>query len=130
MEPSDLKSSSPDDAQLEAWLRSRSAVPPVADEGFSARVLAALPPPAPRRVSSSLRGWLCLAGALIGAGVAWQSGWRHPDAAWEFADLLPNLQAVISPLSDPNVLLAVVVAGMSLAFVYWRELRTKLNPLR
>ena len=44
MEPTDLNPKSSDDEQIDSWLRASSAVPPLPDDGFSARVLAALPP--------------------------------------------------------------------------------------
>ena len=68
MEPNDLNSLPPDEAQLDAWLRASTTQPPLPDDGFSQRVLSALPPPA--RPDSVRRLWFCVAGALIGGGVA------------------------------------------------------------
>ena len=59
MEPHDLKSTPPDDAALETWLRANAALPPLPDHGFSRQVLAALPPPtrrAAREVDEPLVG--------------------------------------------------------------------------
>ncbi|MDO8540924.1 MAG: hypothetical protein Q7S40_10855 [Opitutaceae bacterium] len=123
MESADLKSNSPDDAQLEAWLHANSAIAPLSDDGFSHRVLAALPPPvAPAK--PSIRPWLCVAAALIGSIVAIHSG--EAGAANQFPNIVAALQAAFSPLSDPSVGLALITTAASLVIVYWRKLVAKL----
>src|SRR5215216_2846305 len=105
MEPTDLNSKSPDDAQIDASLRAGSAVSPLPDDGFSARVLAALPP-ARTRLNSSLRAWLCAAGALIGGIVAASSSGTGPDASEQFASMIASVRTSLAPLADPSVMLA------------------------
>ena len=68
MESTDLKNELPDDAQLEAWYRAHLVIPPLRDDGFSPRVLAALPTPARR--SAAQRRLFCLVGALLGTVIA------------------------------------------------------------
>ena len=125
MEPKDLKSDSPDDAPIEAWLRARATLAPLPDDGFSTRVLAALPPAA-RSMKPALRPWLCAAGAIVGCVLAASSGLTAPAAVDQVAALASALQTALTPLADPSFGLALVVTGVSLAFVYWRELTSKL----
>jgi|GEM_PF-1943265 len=68
MEPEDLTLPARDDARLEAWCRANLSAAPLPDDGFSARVVAALPPPTWSRRLTRQR--LCLAGLSAGAAVA------------------------------------------------------------
>ena len=129
MEPANLKSNSPDD-DLEAWLHAHAAGPTLPDDGFSRRVLAALPSLSPRPASSSLRWGLCLAGALAGGAMAFLSARQNPGAPQNLPDLLQSLIAASVSLSDPSVGSALAVTVVSLAFVYWREIRAKLIRAR
>jgi hypothetical protein len=134
MEPANLKPDSPDDAPIEAWLRVNSTSAPLPDDGFSARVLAALPAPAASPTGErtpSLRGWLCGGASLLGVIVAANFSGHDPagaTAADQFAALLPPLQTAATSFADPTAWLALVVTGVSLAFVYRREIVTKLAP--
>lgn len=56
MEPTDLNSPDPTDDKLAAFLRSAASAP-LPDDGFSARVLAALPPPRPAPLLAR-RDWI------------------------------------------------------------------------
>lgn len=68
MEPANIKSVPPDDAQLEAWYRTNISSPSLPDDGFSRKVLAALPPPA--RSRRAKRQIFILTGLVVGAAVA------------------------------------------------------------
>ena len=126
MEPADLNSPSAanDDARLQALLNQHAA--PLADEGFSARVLASLPAaPAPSRARSP-RFWVYLAGAIAGCGFAlWQIG-----SWWEIqsdtAQAISRLSAALAAWNDPTFVLALVVAALSLAVAFQAELRRRL----
>lgn len=74
MEPADLNSTfaADDDRNLEALLRRTPA--PLADNGFSSRVMAALPPPRRKRSIVSARAVLCSLGAAAGLALAWSNG--------------------------------------------------------
>jgi hypothetical protein len=104
MEPSDLNSAPDrDEAQLEAWLRQPTA--PLPDDGFSNRVLAALPPPTPAR-ARWLRPAFCVAGAIVGAIVG-----RTSDSGIEtWAQIQTALEPLRGALSDPAMLAAVTIA--------------------
>jgi hypothetical protein len=122
MEPSDLKSSSPDDAQLESWLRTNASLPALPDDGFSGRVLAALPPPARHRAPG--RAIACVIGAVLGAAVAfvqYRQGGSLPDVD---APVLASLEQ----LSRPEISLAVGVTACALLYVFRENLR-RLVPL-
>lgn len=108
MEPNDLKSTPPDDAQLEAWLRAGAMLPPLPDDGFSRRVVAALPPPSPRFPP---RVWVCGAGALLGVGVMVIAAVTSPPAT-AFNPAVPDLlEALALPV-------ALAVAALSVWFAF------------
>jgi hypothetical protein len=129
MEPTDLKSS-PDDDRLDAWLRTSGAAAPLPDDGFTSRVLAALPPPSPaltpagllaaRRRAAHRRAWFCLIGAALGCAVSFSGGTaglvQGVDA------LLPALAAAGRMLATPSLGLAAAVTAASLLVSYWPEL--------
>ena len=127
MEPANLNPSPPppDDAPLETWLRSSAARPPLPDDGFTARVLGALPPaPAP---AANRRRALVLAGTLAGAAVLWahQDGWSLDSA--RLADLAPACGDPFGAPATPAfaLALALVLTLASLLVVYrprWRLL--------
>jgi hypothetical protein len=119
MESPDLKPTPPDDPALEAWLRSGTALPPLRDDGFSQRVIAALPPP---RTQVSQRLWVCTTGAIAGLAVATVAIVRAG------ADPL-TLPAFDSASSDLSVTLALplafVLAAVSLGYAFrhrWQQL--------
>ncbi len=113
MEPTNLKSLPPDDDRLEVWLRDEAALAPLPDDGFSARVVAALPVANTR---SHHRVWLCAVGAATGVAFAAANGAFWPD--WSAA--IPQWEHALVPLaqllSDPMLLLALVVAGISVLY--------------
>jgi hypothetical protein len=133
MEPADLNSSHPDDARLEAWLRAHSAAAPLPDDGFSARVLAALPARTQPALSANRfaarrtarrRLWLCLLGALAGMalGVTANRGASPTDIGHAFGALLPPLAAAFDRLATPSITLAAAATVVSLAVAYWPAL--------
>jgi hypothetical protein len=77
MEPSGLNSTPPDDAVLEALLRG-GAEPDLPDDGFTRRVLAALPPSRPR--IDLRRLILCAIGLAAGAAAGFRQVTGTP--AW------------------------------------------------
>jgi len=125
MESPKLTPDSPDDARIEAWLRMNSAAEPLADVGFSARVLAALPPP-PATESERRRTWLCIVGAMSGAILTAAQGSRWSEAARQFAGLTTEFRAAFTPVADPSLAVGLAFAAAALAFVYWRELRARV----
>jgi hypothetical protein len=120
MEPTDLKPILPDDAALEAWLRANSALPPLADSGFSKRVLATLPRTSRWRMS---RSWFCLGGLALGSMLALAgviaSGHTVTD------DLFVSFN---NPLAAPPALVALVVALSSSWYAYRDHVRVRLLP--
>lgn len=124
MEPNDLKPNPPpDDAHLDGWLRANAALPPLPDDGFSRRVLTALPAPARR----SARLVVIALGAVVGIGFAaikFATGapveFYLPAVGPEFADTLVQL-------TDPRLHTALGVTVVTLAFVFWRDLRRRVG---
>jgi len=119
MESDHLKSTPSDDAALEAWLRTNASLPPLADVGFSHRVIAALPAP-PR---SSPRKWFCLAGALAGTAIAAFKIATSAPSAISLPAISPEVASALAQLSEPSILFALLVTAASLAFALWRDVR-------
>jgi hypothetical protein len=117
MEPPDLNRPIPDDARLDAWLCANATVAPLPDNGFSRRVLANLPPQV-ERAASRRRIVFCLGGALVGAVVPWLTDAGRPDPATSPVELSRIAQQALRPLADPNVVLALVVTGLCLLYVF------------
>lgn len=116
MEPTDLNPPPhPNDARIEAWLRQPATSLP--DDGFSARVVAALPPPAPARVRRS-RTATCAVGAAIGTVIA-IAGFGSSDS-WvlNWIPMRTAFEPLLAPLSDPVVLSALTVAGLSVLYAF------------
>lgn len=109
MEPANL-TPTPEDEQLETLLR--RVEPPLPDDGFSVRVLAALPPVEP--ASSGIGAWLnvqtalVLAGALAGFFVAEAHGARWSD--------LTHLATSFESAGLSDWLLGAVIGGIALSF--------------
>ena len=125
MEPNDLKSPTPpDDARFDTWLRSHAALPPLSDAGFSQRVLTALPAPQ-RRTGVSPRLLTIGLGAVAGLGFAaikFGTG-----TSVDFNLPAPEAAAALTQLADPKLNVALGVTVLSLAFVFWRDLRRRLG---
>jgi hypothetical protein len=133
METDDLNTLDGGDAELEVWLKANARAAPLADDGFSNRVLAALPSSTKARdgaafTASMRRLILCSAGGILGlAAVALLAG---PAVG---SDLQPHsflqtiglsLMACCEHLSDPVVEVALLVTLVSFGAVYWRELQS------
>lgn len=132
MEPANLTPSPippEDDADIAAFLRRSS--PPLADDGFTVNVLAALPPPRPAR--RPIRPALAVAGAFVGALLAWRqivAAGGEPAVAHQITSALDDLQLAAQHAvaqGDPHALstaltLAVGVSAASLLYTFRREL--------
>ena len=112
-----------DDAHLEALLR--RAATPVPDDGFSMRVLAALPPAAEPSALWS-RAVFCLAGAAVGGGFAYWEGASWPGLRADFAQARTAFANVSPTLADPLFAAAVTVTLLSLLVAFRHELRDRL----
>ena len=119
----------PDDTALENLLR-RQAPAPLADDGFSRRVLAALPPQARRHgVDGQRRAFLIVGGALTGAVIAvvrnggdWSFLVPSDLPVEEFAVRLTALLTNPGQMAIPTLAIA---ASLWLAFA--PELRSRLK---
>ncbi len=113
-----------DEAELRALLN--RAAPPLLDDGFSQRVIAALPLPGPENDALLWRRFrFCLIGSAIGSAcVVWSiiSGLDAVGASQLGSDLL----ATATRLTEPRLALALVVAFGSLLYVFGPELKEKL----
>jgi hypothetical protein len=123
MDSPDLK---PDqEAQLEAWLRMTRASAPPPDDGFSARVMAALPAgAAPHTPASVPRAILCGVAAAAGLVVTLQQrlSWTAVTAP------LHDIGGTVLRLTDETMAgtgaLVLAVTLASLVVAYWSELRS------
>jgi hypothetical protein len=130
MEPTNLSSSSPDpqdDARLDAWMR--QSPPPLPDDGFSQRVLAALPHPRSSASYASQRTLIVVAGGLLGAGVAWRQLATANDLSGTAVRIQNSVEEIRSAfvqsgtsLSEPTLSLAITVTVFSLLFAFRRNL--------
>jgi len=121
MEPNDLKPTPPDDAQLEAWFRASASQPSLPDDGFTQRVLTALPPPA--RQQSARRLWFCVVGALVGIVVAALGAFSSGSLPAILPALDDTLIAALTQLSVPAFGLALGITLGSLWFAFRDRLR-------
>ena len=119
MEPANLTPLPPDRDPLEAWLSAKAPVAPLPDAGFTARVLAALPPP---QSSFSWRRLVLYAtGTVCGLAVAWWQRSNGSDsvsiASWWEGDLAQTVN-LLSYLSNPWWSLAFAGAIVAAAVVF------------
>lgn len=130
MESSDLNTPRSEDAELESWLRERSPTTALPDDGFTNRVLAALPAAGTEAVSAraALSRWRmrsCLAGALAGTAVFWLGTAPSTGAGIDLNQLLKDVghaaMATSALLGDPLLAFALVATAGSLIVAYWRE---------
>ncbi len=121
MEPTDLKPTPPDDPQLEAWLRASTSLPPLPDNGFTQRVLTALPSPASRQ--SAQRTWVCVGGALVGITVAARGALASGSPPANLPAFEETILAMLTQLSVPAFGLALGITLLSLWFAFRDRLR-------
>jgi hypothetical protein len=111
-----------DEARLEAWLRASARLPDLADDGFSARVLAALPAAATRRLPRGRRRALLLCTCATAAGaaltLAGPAGLARLLAA--LGEALIGMAGAAATPAGAWVALGTIGA---LALAYWGELR-------
>ena len=108
-----MNSPDPEDSRLTGLL----LPPPLPDDGFSARVLAALPAPVPSsRVSPRL--WCCLGGTVAGLAVAWSGAGSWSDLLGGWTRVECSVTALLAPLADPMLAVAAVAAALSLLFAF------------
>ena len=120
MESNDLKPTPPDDEAFEVWLRTNAALPPLPDDHFSAGVLAALRPPARRRVSRARFVALGLvAGVVVAIAGAMTSGRLPTDLPVLDAELADAFNRLLSlPAAG-----ALVLTALSLGYAFRDRLR-------
>lgn len=120
MEPVDLKTSSPENDPVDAWLRANSNATPLPDAGFTDRVLASLPASTATsaKPAASRRAVFCLVGAFAGLVLPWLTGTRLPEVIANAAELNRLAQPALQQFTDPNLALALVVTAASLLYVF------------
>jgi hypothetical protein len=125
MESDHVKPTPPDDTQLESWLRTNSSLPSLPDDGFSRRVLAALPASSPSRLTPRL---LAIAiGAASGIAFA---AFKFSTAAPVDFSLPPlglEMTEALAHLTDPKLHAALGTTAVTLMFVFWRDLRKRVG---
>jgi len=121
MEPTDLNSPLHDDERLAAWYRAKVSNAPLSDDGFSLRVMTALPPA--RKNVATRRRLFCLAGALTGTTVAFLKIFTSGQALPNLSGLGPEVTNAFALPAGPALALASGLAAMSL----WYVCRPKLH---
>ena len=119
MEPTDLKPTPPEDAALEAWLRKNSALPALPDDGFSRRVLGALPRPVQPRFS---RHWFVLGGLATGIAVT-VVGTLASGLPGELPSIDAALTQAVNQLFTWPALTALGLAVLSVGYAFRDRLR-------
>lgn len=119
MEPADLNHFAPDDARLDARLR--QPAPALPDDGFSDRVLAALPPEAGH--ARSRRRLMCGAGAAAGVLFAAIGFALRPATPANEPGIAAELAQAGQFLFDPVLGVALLVTALSLLYVFRGRLR-------
>jgi hypothetical protein len=115
MEPANLTPFRSDHDPVESWLRAK-AVDPLPDNGFSARVIAALPP------SPASFSWrrllLCAGGTLCGLAFAWSQGGDWPDGATLARLWNVSVTETVQLLENPwwSLAFASVIVAAAVAF--------------
>ncbi len=123
MESTDLKNELPDDAQFDAWYRTHLATPLLRDDGFSGRVLAALP--TSERNSARKRRWYCIGGGVSGTVIALISLTTSGSLPPDLPAFRPDLADSLAKLTTPAFFLALSTAILSL----WVAFRPKFRLL-
>jgi len=118
MEPGRLNSSASDPLDR---LLAQAKPEPITDDGFSTRVLSALP--APAMAHSPVR-WTRPVAVATGAALGVALLWTHSD---DSAAVAKTTADAIEQLLQPQVGLALLAAAATLVVVYLPELRRKLS---
>lgn len=100
-----------DDSQFDTLLQRHDSTP-LPDDGFSARVLAALPAPARQRARVRWHGWV-IAGIAAAWFVIWGQGLIDSHATNGTAALLGSVDWLIDLATQPEML--IVLGGTALA---------------
>lgn len=111
MEANHMNPAAPEDAEIEARLRQPCA--PLSDDGFTARVLAALPPRSAAPRQSPWRAVILIAGLIAGVAVAAFRIGSWAKLGQEWAPLRDALAQLAAPLADPPAALGLALAGAS-----------------
>lgn len=127
MEPSNVNDPEfdpTDDGRLQAWLR--SVQQPLPDEGFSRRVLAALPPPRCASAPVWSRPVACTIGLLAGVSFAWQrietaGGFSPGGGQWRrtLEEALWKFDTPMAPTTQTALTIALAVAAVSMAYAFY-----------
>lgn len=112
-----------DDSRFDAWLK--QAAPPISDQGFSQRVLNALPPKRPRNETAprSSKWILCTTAGLLGSSVAFFQISREGGLA-TLAVLFESLGTINEGAFQQGAMplqVALLTTACSLAYVYRRR---------
>jgi hypothetical protein len=120
MESADMTPLSPEDARLEKLL-SQDLNASLPDDGFSARVLAALPPP--QRDPSPVWGRITAltAGALAGLAVALWQGAHWSDLRSVATQLGQATSPISDQLTDTGLVLVLAITAGSLALAFFSD---------
>ena len=106
-----------DDDRLDRLLR-RDARAVIDDEGFSARVMAALPPPSPAR-SAARRPWLTpvivLASTALGSALAWLFAPDGVNAAQGMVDLASLRGLTPAAIAMLGMTITLLIAAIVIA---------------
>jgi hypothetical protein len=119
MEPTDLSFSDRKADGLETLLR--EPAPVLSDNGFSARVIAALSSTKPVRRWKA-RAVFCVMGALAGGLIMGSRFNSAAEAKGDFIRLdvtLDQIASAFAPLADPMIVTGLVLAAGSVAFALW-----------
>ena len=123
MEFSDLTPPHRDDVRLHELFRE---IAPLPDDGFSARVLAALPAPRSSR-TPMLRAVAILIGAAAGLASSWQPLVALASHPPELELVRHSLAQLGGSLSDPHLLLGMALVATSMLYAFMTSARDRLS---
>jgi hypothetical protein len=109
----DMNQPSSEDDQLKSLLQ--AGAPALSDDGFSLRVIAALPRPAP---SITLYVWLYAFGTVAGIVFARAKGASWSDLATGVTGLANAFDPILALFGDPWLALAIAITGLSLLLTF------------
>jgi hypothetical protein len=122
MESANLNSSSPENNELETHYRALLSAAPLRDDGFSARVLAALPAAGERKFTIKRR-LFCAAGLVAGVAVATTGAIGTGDLSTHLPSFGNALATAGTELLTAPVGLAFSLALFSLWFAFRDRMR-------